>query len=812
MKLERQSTGEKIDISSLVELGAGGEARVFILGRTGLAAKVYHKATAEHAAKLAAMLASPPVDPMASKGHVSIAWPSDLLLSCDRHRKVLGYLMPLVTELDPIINFYNTKTRKSQHPLFSYCYLLRTARNLASSMCALHARGYVVGDINESNILVSETALVTLVDTDSFQVPDKANGKIYRCNVGKPEFTPPELQNIHFASIERTKEHDLFGLAVLIFQLLMEGNHPFGGLFTGRGESPSIEKCIANGYFPYAETPCGFYKPRPNAPPFETLPPGLRRLFLDCFEIGHSQSDKRPDAQAWQEALTEAENRLVICRANKQHQYGEHLSDCPWCERLKNLGGVDPFPSQLAVKQGTHTHKPNVVQVPLPSPSGGYVPPVAPRSAVAASRPNPSRQATAALRAATPARKSNPWLVRAVLFIILILVVFFEGRSLYRSYLANTTLSFGITVDGKDLPAGSTTEIQVDGQPFANGNQIGLGSHELKVALKDAEPFSEKFWVFGAKSLGPLPLESSKGSLSVTVNPSPATVELKRDGVLVRQGNAPLNMDKLSVGSYAMIVHRGDYSETYAIMIHRAQATKGQIDLDLGSAELSASPPDAEYDLSGNGRHWQGKLPVKLPEVPGGNYTLTVTRKGWPLTKTITISRANLTTDKIEFPYGSIAVTSAPPGMDVSTGGVDLGKTPTTLRELKPGQYVLSVTDGENDLVSVVNVGPKESASHNFVFHYGTVELSSTPSGATVIRKGKVVGTTPLTLEHIPTETTAVTLRLEDFATANVPIRAETGFTTNFAVKLFSNRSVATMDGTKQPRAANEFASARPSV
>ena len=140
-----------------------------------------------------------------------------------------------------------------------------------------------------------------------------------------------------------------------------------------------------------------------------------------------------------------------------------------------------------------------------------------------------------------------------------IIVISYEGRLFYKSLLEKTNLSFGYTIDGKDLPAGIAPEIQVDGQPFANGSRIGLGSHELKVTLQDAEPFSEKFWVFGAKNLGLLPLESSKGSLSVTVNPLPATVELKRDGIQVHQGNAPLKIDQLPVGSYAMVVHRGDY-------------------------------------------------------------------------------------------------------------------------------------------------------------------------------------------------------------------------------------------------------------
>ena len=46
------------------------------------------------------------------------------------------------------------------------------------------------------------------------------------------------------AILGRAPEHDLFGLGVLIFQLLMEGTHPFAGVFKGRGEPPVLEQRI----------------------------------------------------------------------------------------------------------------------------------------------------------------------------------------------------------------------------------------------------------------------------------------------------------------------------------------------------------------------------------------------------------------------------------------------------------------------------------------------------------------------------------------------------------------------------------------
>src|SRR5258708_25243795 len=223
MQVRRKSTGQIITLNVAGELGSGGEARVFpVYGNDKVVAKIYHSPDYKHLRKLDAMLTNPPEDPARASGGVSIAWPVEILSTPNGNQDFLGFLMPRVTGPRPLMGVYNPQSRKKFCPLFTYAYLLRAARNLASAVSALHTANCVLGDINESNTLVSNDALITIVDTDSFQIRDSRTGETYRCQVGKGEFTPPGLQGKKFTDVYRIAEPDLFGLGVLIFQLLME--------------------------------------------------------------------------------------------------------------------------------------------------------------------------------------------------------------------------------------------------------------------------------------------------------------------------------------------------------------------------------------------------------------------------------------------------------------------------------------------------------------------------------------------------------------------------------------------------------------
>ncbi len=321
--------GKLINLGPVV--GRGGEAVVYsMVDEPSRIAKLYEPAPRpNYPAKLAWMLNNPPVDPTASLGHPSLAWPAALLYDEGRH--LAGYMMPYIKGAAPILVVFNPRRRSEALPRFDRRYLHHTACNLATAIGALHQSNYIIGDLNESNILVKSSALVSLIDVDSFQVQEPNGGQMitYACPVAKPEYTPPELQGKHLSSIVRTPEQDAFSLGVLIFQLLMEGNHPFRAQWLGKGDPPPLEERIASGGFPYTTTPGLPVRPPKNAPELDFLHPALTELIRRCFIDGNRDPHQRPEASTWARAIAEAEKSLVHC-ANG-HVYSDHLPACPNC-------------------------------------------------------------------------------------------------------------------------------------------------------------------------------------------------------------------------------------------------------------------------------------------------------------------------------------------------------------------------------------------------------------------------------------------------------------------------------------------------
>lgn len=324
--------GKKIITEAI--LGQGGEGAVHdVKGRPKVVAKIMkpeHR-TPEREAKIAVMVRRPPADPTIKLGHTSITWPTSALRE---NGQFAGFLMPKIANPINILLAYHPQSRAEKFENFHWGHSTRTAMNLCRAVAAIHQMGYVIGDINESNILVTDTALVTLVDTDSFQVTDPVSKRVFRTTVGKGEYLPPELHGVPLDMVTREDTQDRFGLAIVIFKLLMEGAHPFNSLPDPSDRSGEIifEANIARGIFPYA--PNSSRQPSPHTPPFNILHPQLQALFQRCFGEGHGQPDKRPTALEWAEALETAEADLKVCRKNrKSHRYASHLAECPWCRR-----------------------------------------------------------------------------------------------------------------------------------------------------------------------------------------------------------------------------------------------------------------------------------------------------------------------------------------------------------------------------------------------------------------------------------------------------------------------------------------------
>lgn len=191
----------------------------------------------------------------------------------------------------------------------------------------------------ESRQCLKQDALVTLIDCDSMQIPGPA-GQLYRCPVGTPDFTAPEiftqLQQKGFEDIDRTRESDTFALAILIYLLLMEGTHPYAGVWQGGGDPPDRPVRMREGLFAFGADPR--VAPPSGSPSFDLLPPAFQRFFTRAFVSGASHPSRRPTADEWRRALVGLDSQLRHCSANRFHVFLGHLASCP-CATASVISG-----------------------------------------------------------------------------------------------------------------------------------------------------------------------------------------------------------------------------------------------------------------------------------------------------------------------------------------------------------------------------------------------------------------------------------------------------------------------------------------
>jgi len=260
------------------------------------------------------------------------AWPIDTLHD-QPGGPVTGILMPRILGHKQIHMLYSPKTRLSEFPQATWPFLIRTAANLARAFDVVHRAGLVVGDVNHGNVGVSDQATVKFYDCDSFQVI--AGGQQFLCEVGISTHTPPELQGKSFRGLVRTANHDLFGMAVLIFQLLFMGRHPFAGVHLAPGDS-TIEQAIAEFRFAYGPGAAARkMRPPPATLPLEAVSQPVAELFERAF--GRQGATRgRPNPQEWIVALGELEQELRQC--SRGHHHVRTLAACPWCAIEGQIG------------------------------------------------------------------------------------------------------------------------------------------------------------------------------------------------------------------------------------------------------------------------------------------------------------------------------------------------------------------------------------------------------------------------------------------------------------------------------------------
>lgn len=253
-------------------LGVGGEAQVFRVGDR--AVKVYHpidpslqgtqRRVAErlYRRRLEKLRAFPKRLPTTVVGPIALA-------KDERNREVVGFVMKVIENAEPLRRLTQRKWREGVISNEAVCDIFGRLR---ATLTEIHRRRVVVGDLNDTNILLSGLTPY-LIDADSVQFGD------FPCEVGHQRTLDPSLYGVDlFEKPVFTENTDWYAFCVLLFSSLLY-THPYGGVCP---DHPTLLR--------RAQARHSVFRPDVRYPKaavhFRVLPDGLLDYFEKTFDGG----------------------------------------------------------------------------------------------------------------------------------------------------------------------------------------------------------------------------------------------------------------------------------------------------------------------------------------------------------------------------------------------------------------------------------------------------------------------------------------------------------------------------------------------
>lgn len=224
-------SGRRVRVDPALSIGKGGEADVFDIGHHTVL-KLYK--TPDHPD-----YAGMPMEQSAARMRLDArqdklrAMPRDLPggvvgpidLATDRKgARIVGFTMRHVEGAEVLLRYAEPSARRGG---LSVAHAISALRDLHRTVTELHARGIVIGDFNDLNVLVQDGRGL-LIDADSFQLG------AFACDVYTERFVDPAICDPglpHPMPVRPfTPESDWYAFAVMVLQsLLCVGPH--GGVF-----------------------------------------------------------------------------------------------------------------------------------------------------------------------------------------------------------------------------------------------------------------------------------------------------------------------------------------------------------------------------------------------------------------------------------------------------------------------------------------------------------------------------------------------------------------------------------------------------
>ncbi|MDY0236638.1 MAG: hypothetical protein RBR71_11440 [Gudongella sp.] len=369
----RTKTGRAVKL--IKDLKEGGEGKIWTTD-TGMVAKIYKdnvlKSNNELREKIEYMCSNLPSQWILDH----TAWPKEALY--DDSGRFVGFLMDdygAYRGISKLYTYYQSGKYPDGSPV-DYTHKVAVATMLAHLVNEMHSMGGIIGDFNPKNlgyvldVNSSNPIEIVFFDSDSFPIKTQS-GKLFKCKVSYPGYTAPELidafdrKTMEFLSKGITKkptyedidevfskDTDIFALGVHVFQLLMNGFHPYAGVDMAsvqqsqqkneenyHSSTPTVNKHADLNSAVFMDEYClkpGWMHGNVSCLHREDCPDYITSLFDRTFrKLG--PGEHRPDASEWVSALIRLIKESTICGKNSYHVYWNGLSYCPYCAAWKRF-------------------------------------------------------------------------------------------------------------------------------------------------------------------------------------------------------------------------------------------------------------------------------------------------------------------------------------------------------------------------------------------------------------------------------------------------------------------------------------------
>ncbi|ALN83123.1 kinase domain protein [Lysobacter antibioticus] len=401
------STGSSIVIGMRrTQLGPlikrGGAGSVYLLpDYPNSVAKIYHARVdpPSYTDRIEAMLQLRPQLPDQIEGdkrYVQIAWPDATVR--DARGRFAGFTMPVLdvdatSELEQVLQ--ERQARAAGLPV-GLGRKVTLAANLASVLAALHTQHHYVVDLKPVNLRFDRASLhIALLDCDGFSI--QGRGRRFHAPQYTPDYLAPEYQT---HSLDETGEEtqDRFALAVVIFQLLNFGIHPYSGRPAHDSVPTDVPGRIRGRCYAYGRSGNSSMLPNPVSA-HAMMPVRLRDLFDRAFSDAPAA---RPSSGEWGNALRlyaqPSRGLIVVCDRNREHQHyvGQSCASCVREELLTRAARnaksrpkpQPPVDRMAASRTGRQAYAPAPSQAPAQMPPSYGMPPAAsPHTSLPTHRP-----------------------------------------------------------------------------------------------------------------------------------------------------------------------------------------------------------------------------------------------------------------------------------------------------------------------------------------------------------------------------------------------------------------------------------------